>query len=218
MSDYLDFLLRSKLIDEHKVHDLLRKVDDRLRKFEEEYTNKKKSEVDVEGLSEYELIYLMCSITEFKLKHLNNDYFWKNPYTLNYFDNFITSLKIGNFSYLWESRPTDKQPGNGILYGMTEKLKALRHWEIQQAFNNNKELAENSMLLWKQKRDGKAIDTGDEEVNRFLNGHNLLLALEVARRRIKGDHYKDLPIISWVNSVINNPCKFDQDIFNKMKN
>jgi len=57
-----------------------------------------------------------------------------------------------------------------------------------------------------------------KEVNRFLNGFNLLLDFEVARRLRRTDCYKDLPIITSISYLLHNfnDLKVVKDCFDKL--
>jgi hypothetical protein len=155
---------------------------------------------------------------EHSWKNLESNKFW-SVRAIQLIDQNPTIIKIGNFQYKWEMIVSCYQPGGGKIYGLKDKEIPDTFWSITKDLQSysmpEREVISNKLL--QQKKDGKTIISGLRNIykstyrgyetivtDQFLNGLNLLLDYEVARRLIAGDIYSDLPLISIMDCLIKN--------------
>jgi hypothetical protein len=191
----------------------------RLHKFKEEYDRKKPSIINLTRLSSRSRIYLLRSLIQYKTANLPHEYeecspildhnaadfrsievrsngWWKKSSRHRentYFeDELPTTLKIGHFTYTITLRPTFRQKGNVLgrslpYYANIDSALVQKH----------------SSQLLQQKKEGRPRSIeGTKQEKHLLNGVNLLLDLEVARRLVDRDPYKDLPVITFIPHLV----------------
>jgi hypothetical protein len=180
-------------------------------------------EIDISGLSSRSRIYLLSSIIDFKnitlpkIESRNfrsvdyNDSYWvKSQRTTipESIDKFPVKLRIGTYEYEFQLGATEHQKGAGRIFGLYEAKKADTYKTIYEKTIQNlsdKKSRRFGRALLAQKKSGSPITTFDESENKFLNGLNLLLDYEVARRLHRDDFLsQDIPIIFYIDSVITN--------------
>ena len=141
--------------------------------------------------------------------------YFKKPYCKefsHYMDMQPTTFQIGKYKYILTLMPTDNQRGNGFLTVGEKRTEKDKYTDIWKELNvgEGKHLSKFSDVLSKQKRDGKVIEVREEggkvkeELSKLLNGLNLLLDFEVARRLIEGDKFHDFPVITYIPYIIKN--------------
>lgn len=195
------------------------------------------STLDITGLSARARIKLLMAITIKKLSKLPTDItngnfnqkcaefpensYWRvkkseyNGYpSYELIDRFPTTFKIGDSTYKLENGATRYQPGSGRLYGLflgnphtAEKYEKV----IEPLTSLKKEaLQKVGKSLLDQKKSGAPITKfKNPSTNHFLNGFNLLLDYEVARRLPTGteeyeDQYKTLPLLPQIKYLLEN--------------
>lgn len=204
---------------------ILDKTESLIKQFSTDYGNKKASEINISGLSCRSRIYLLAKIMEEKRNRLpkgfntanNKDFkalcknrnnfekeYWfpqeytswgaGNPYSYwKIQDQQPTIFLIGDQKYTLKLLYTHKQPGNGIITGTYD----LKHVDICSKINETgipvEEIFEK---ILQQKKTGESIKTNSFDHDRLLNGYSFLLDFEIARRKVPGDIYKDLPLIT----------------------
>jgi len=216
-----------KFLDLKKREYISKKAHLLLIDFMKDYPLQRESTLDITGLSARARIYLLNSIINFKINFLpqhkctnyeqfqnlvsSND-FWKKikkPGVAEFIDKIPTRFKIGDFVYKLEMGSTFHQKGSGRLYGLLSESSAEKYDQIYTQIKKYKDnLPKYSEILLQQKKDGVPIYRYNkkkeiiDERSRFLNGLNLLLDYEVARRLVDGDPHQDLPVITYINFII----------------
>lgn len=195
-------------------------VNTQLNNFKIQYNAKNKSTLNFTGFSARARIYLLTEIINLKVSKLPENYFddpsWKNEFwkkengKFYIIDKFPTILKVGNFSYTLFGGPTANQKGSGSLLGVNsatprkgEKYDAVL--KFLQQHQNKYDLFGQSLLV--QKKDGRPIQPSAQfnaHVAQYLNGLNLLLDYEVARRQVEDDEFVDVPILSSIHYLLTN--------------
>lgn len=179
-------------------------------------------EMDLTGLSSRSRVYLLSSIGTFKtlsLSPFHPETFkdlifetetWKKTFSprAECIDKHPVSFKIGPYRYQLQLAATMHQRGGGRLFGLYAPDKADTYKYIYKTTIQKLspcEVCLFSQHLKTQKKDGLPIDTGNRNIDRFLNGFNLLLDFEMARRLHKDDFLKhDLPVIFYLEPLLNN--------------
>lgn len=167
----------------------------------------------VEKIPEY--AYNVNNGDEFKYSEWGGNQWWtKELGKFDITDLVPTYFKIGSDRYYLQNGPTLHQKGSGRLFGIIDENKAdtyetILRWLIQ----NKKNLKIFGERLIDNKKNGGALilkykngSNGSPavEINRFLNGFNLLLDYEVARRRVDKDPYPDLPVLHGISYILKN--------------
>lgn len=210
------------------------KIENLLNSFKKECDKQKPYTLDITGLSSRTRIYLLTQVIHHKLAGLpeefknrglkwqdflnacketnnTNNNVWKGQKFPNgdhweLVNKIPVYFKIGNFSYKFTNGVNFGQRGSGRLHGLISKDSAETYSKICEKLETyDEQKRENfSEILLRQKKDGLSISNQIEEDNRFLNGFNLLLDYEVARRLIEGDPYQKFPVVTYMNIIIKN--------------
>ncbi|RZI45232.1 hypothetical protein [Candidatus Finniella inopinata] len=222
----------------HKREYISKRAHILLSDFKDDYIFRGESVIDITGLSARARIYLLSSITNFKLNFLGDPRCWTektNTFTnrqkkqvtyIEHIDKRPTTFQIGRFSYKLESARTKNKTGGGRLFGLISQEGAETYLQIQDRFQMQeyrRNIVSFIQALLIQKKDGQPIYRYIknestkvrellEERSRFLNGFNLLLDFEVSRRLTSGDCYGNLPVISYLKPLIS---RLDNELFVK---
>jgi hypothetical protein len=169
-------------------------------KFEQNYKAKQKSELDLTGLSSRARIYLLQRVINTKVAKIGVKAYWVDTGKFYLSDQYPTTFKIEDFTYTLYGGATKNQKGSGSLLGLCSSNKGEKYDAVLKFLEGHKHLYPAiAQRLKDQKKNGNPI-VKDAEITttvlaKFLNGLNLLLDYEVARRLVEGDPYSDLPVL-----------------------
>jgi len=139
-----------------------------------------------------------------------------------YLEKLKLTIPIGSNKYTLYYNGTKSQPGNSCIWGIIGEQGIsethANYYEIFEALSKKPGLPTISNMLQKMRNGGGHITTyavvsvkfdgrfmkHNLSISQFLNGFNLLLDFEIARRLVNGDKYGELPIVSCVNFLLNN--------------
>jgi hypothetical protein len=192
---------------------------------------------NLDNFSGYARIYLLTEVLNINIRTLPEYFSWKGFNELsNHIENdlwkieqgepenkqdielvwkFINArnpiyFEVGGFEYEFRHRVSRKQPGNGELYGLIDENRGEKYDNIIEVLEGYLPGKREKFVeyLTNQKKDGKPISINHEYLERFLNGFNLLLDYEVARRLVpsEGPYEKDfcgdLPVLTYIENII----------------
>ncbi|AIK95906.1 hypothetical protein [Candidatus Odyssella acanthamoebae] len=162
-----------------------------------------KRDTDIINVTGYSAIKRICLLEKVIKFSLSNSPKWQNDIKIK-----LLLWTPNEYIYTLCLNPkSGKQKGNGVIWGVKEysetESNGETYQEIYQYLKIQAKRIKESLIT--QKKSGEPIKFRyDQKNERYVNGFNLLLDFEVARRRIGGDPFYKTPLLLCIYYLLDN--------------